>query len=882
MLEKYYKHELVEKEIYESWEKDKDFIAKATDENFKPFCIVIPPPNVTGTLHMGHALNNTLQDILTRYQRMQGKDVLWQPGMDHAGIATEMVVERELKKKGIKKSELSREEFVKKVWEWKDVSGGLILNQLKRLGASCDWDRERFTFDEGLSEAVRHVFIELFNQGLIYRDKRLSNWDPKLKTTISDLEVLQKEIKGNLWYIEYDIEESEETIVVATTRPETMLGDTGIAVHPDDDRYKELVGKNAILPLVNKPIKIIADEYAKSDQGSGAVKITPAHDFNDFEVGKRNHLEVINIFDENACLNKNVPEKYIGLDRYDARNMVIEDLKALDKLVKIEENLHAVPYGDRSDVVIEPLLTDQWFVDAEKLAYQAIRKVKDKETRFIPQNWEKTYYEWMENIQPWCISRQLLWGHQIPVWYGPDNKAFAANSHEEAINLAKKHYGKEVSMEQDTDVLDTWFSSALWPFSTLGWPEKTAELEKYYPTSVLVTGFDIIFFWVARMMMMALHFTETVPFKDVYVHALVRDEKGQKMSKSKGNVIDPIVLMDQYGADSLRMTLCSMAAQGRDIKLSSQRVEGYRNFITKIWNAIKFFELNECYCSNFNLENCKNDFNIWILKQLDQCENETKNALESYRFNEAANSLYRFIWNIFCDWYIELTKIILSDVSHEDRLETQNVASYVLKNITIMLHPIMPFVTEHLWKEIDFINQGSSKKVIHANWPKIIKPKKHEGGNINKLIEIISSIRSTRSELNVPPKTMIEGFFNGEQVSLNTIFNKYSDVLKSIARVNIIQDFKGERSVGDIQIIHENETFYLKLLNTIDFKTESTRLNKNLSKISSEINKIRIKLDSKNFIENAPDDVIKEQKDRLEEYLSSKLKIEDAIKSFSS
>ena len=881
MLEKYYKHELVEKEIYESWEKDKDFVSKVTDKNSKPFCIVIPPPNVTGTLHMGHALNNTLQDILIRYQRMQGKDVLWQPGMDHAGIATEMVVERELKKEGIEKSELSREEFVNKVWEWKDVSGGLILNQLKRLGASCDWDRERFTFDKGLSQAVRHVFVELFNQGLIYRDKRLSNWDPKLKTTISDLEVVQKEIKGSLWYIEYDIEESEDKIIVATTRPETMLGDTGIAVHPDDDRYKKLVGKNAILPLVNKSIKIVSDEYAKSDQGSGAVKITPAHDFNDFEVGKRNNLEVINIFDENACLNENVPKKYIGLDRYDARIMIVGDLEVLGKLVKVEENLHTVPYGDRSDVVIEPLLTDQWFVDAEKLAVQAIKKVKDKETKFIPQNWEKTYFEWMENIQPWCISRQLLWGHQIPVWYGPDSKAFAANSHEEALNIAKNYYGKDVAIEQDADVLDTWFSSALWPFSTLGWPEKTAELEKYYPTSVLVTGFDIIFFWVARMMMMALHFTETVPFKDVYVHALVRDEKGQKMSKSKGNVIDPIVLMDQYGADSLRMTLCSMAAQGRDIKLSTQRVEGYRNFITKIWNAIKFFEMNECHYSNFKIEECKNDFNIWILKQLDQCENEKKNALESYRFNEAANSLYRFIWNIFCDWYIELSKTILSDTDHEDRVETQNVAAYVLKNIMIMLHPIMPFVTEHVWGQIDFINQNNSNKVIHADWPQIVKSKKDENGNINKLIEIISSIRSTRSELNVPPKAMIEIIYDDTQNQLNTIFNQYGSALESIAKIKSVNDFKGDRSEGDIQIIHENETFYLKLLNIIDFNVESIRLKKNLSKVSSEIEKIRIKLESKNFIENAPEDIIKEQKDRLDEYLSSKLKIEDAINSFS-
>ena len=666
MLEKYYKHELVEKQVYDGWEKDKDF--KSTlDAKKDSYCIVIPPPNVTGTLHMGHALNNTLQDILIRYNRMQGKNVLWQPGMDHAGIATEMVVERELAKKKIKKTDLSREEFVNKVWEWKDVSGGQILNQLKRLGSSCDWERERFTFDEGLSAAVKHVFIKLHRDGLIYKDKRLSNWDPKLKTTISDLEVIQKEVKGNLWYIDYEIENSDKIITVATTRPETMLGDTGVAVHPDDERYKEFVGKNAILPIVNKKIKIVADNYAKSEQGSGAVKITPAHDFNDFEVGKRNNLEVINIFDENACLNENVPEKYRGLDRYVVRDMIVEDLIAINKLNKIEENEHTVPYGDRSNVVIEPWLTDQWFVDAEKLAIEAINKVKNKETNFIPTNWEKTYFEWMENIQPWCISRQLLWGHQIPAWYGPDDKIFVANNFEEAKDAATQYYGKEVKLEQDQDVLDTWFSSALWPFSTLGWPDKTPELDQYYPTSVLVTGFDIIFFWVARMMMMGLYFTEQVPFKDIYVHALVRDENGQKMSKSKGNVIDPIILMDQYGADALRMTLCSMAAQGRDIKLSAQRVEGYRNFITKIWNAIKFCEINECKNLGLDIAQSKNTFNVWILNELDNCERSVSEAVKNYKFNEAANTLYKFTWNIFCDWYIEFSKSVFYSNNEEDK-----------------------------------------------------------------------------------------------------------------------------------------------------------------------------------------------------------------------
>ena len=880
MLEKYYKHELVEKQVYDGWEKDKDF--KSTlDAKKDSYCIVIPPPNVTGTLHMGHALNNTLQDILIRYNRMQGKNVLWQPGMDHAGIATEMVVERELAKKKIKKTDLSREEFVNKVWEWKDVSGGQILNQLKRLGSSCDWERERFTFDEGLSAAVKYVFIKLHEDGLIYKDKRLSNWDPKLKTTISDLEVIQKEVKGNLWYIDYEIENSDKVITVATTRPETMLGDTGIAVHPDDERYKEFVGKNAILPIVNKKIKIVADNYAKSEQGSGAVKITPAHDFNDFEVGKRNNLEVINIFDENACLNENVPEKYRGLDRYVVRDMIIEDLIAINKLNKIEENEHTVPYGDRSNVVIEPWLTDQWFVDAEKLAVDAIKKVKNKETNFIPTSWEKTYFEWMENIQPWCISRQLLWGHQIPAWYGPDDKIFVANNLEEAKNAATLHYGEEVKLKQDQDVLDTWFSSALWPFSTLGWPDKTPELDQYYPTSVLVTGFDIIFFWVARMMMMGLYFTEQVPFKDVYVHALVRDENGQKMSKSKGNVIDPIILMDQYGADALRMTLCSMAAQGRDIKLSAQRVEGYRNFITKIWNAIKFCEINKCKNLGLDIAQSKNTFNVWILNELDVCEQSVSLAVKNYKFNEAANTLYKFTWNIFCDWYIEFSKSIFYSSNEDDKQETRNTASYVLTKLMIMLHPIMPFITEHLWQEIDFINDKSSNKIIHASWPKIDLPVKKNNKDADKLIQIISAIRSTRVELNVPIKSMIDIKYTEDQLQLKELFNTYEQTIGSIARINKVEIFDGNRQEGDIQIIVNDEIFYLSLLGIIDFVEESDRLTKSLSKISKEIDKISSKLESPNFIDNAPKNIISEQKERLDEYLSSKSKIEDAIKSFS-
>ena len=657
MLEKYYQPELVEDKIYEEWEKAGNF--KPSDSSIAAYSIVIPPPNVTGTLHMGHALNNTLQDILIRFNRMQGKSVLWQPGTDHAGIATEMVVERELKNRKINKNNLSRKEFVKHVWKWKNQSGNQIINQLKRLGCSCDWSRERFTLDEGLSDAVRYVFVTLYNDGLIYKDKRLSNWDPKLKTTISDLEVIQKEVKGSLWYIDYEIENENKVITVATTRPETMLGDTAIAVHPEDERYKDVIGKFAILPIVNRRLIILSDEYAKVDQGSGAVKITPAHDFNDYELGRRHNLEVVNIFDENAKLNENCPKEYEGLDRFEARKKIVADLDSMGALNKVEENIHTIPYGDRSGEIIEPFLTDQWFVNAKELSIKAIEKVKKKETKFVPNNWEKTYFEWMENIQPWCISRQLMWGHQIPAWYASDGTIFVADNSEEANLMAKKKYGKEVKLTQDSDVLDTWFSSALWPFSTLGWPNKTQELEKFYPTSTLVTGFDIIFFWVARMMMMGLYFTKKVPFHEIYVHALVRDEKGQKMSKSKGNVIDPLVLMNEFGADSLRMTLCSMAAQGRDIKLSKQRVEGYRNFITKIWNALKLCEINNCSYGDAKISDTKNIFNIWILNELENCRKVVETSIKNYKFNEAANGLYKFTWSRFCDWYLEFTKVIL-------------------------------------------------------------------------------------------------------------------------------------------------------------------------------------------------------------------------------
>ncbi|MED5519215.1 MAG: valine--tRNA ligase, partial [Pseudomonadota bacterium] len=594
MLDKTYDPKATERHFYAAWE-DSGAFAADVDSPAAPYTIMMPPPNVTGSLHMGHALTFTIQDILIRYHRMIGRDALWQPGTDHAGIATQMVVERQLADQGIDRRDLGRAAFLDKVWAWKAESGGTITHQLRALGASPDWPRERFTMDEGLSHAVRKVFVDLYDQGLIYRDKRLVNWDPKLQTAISDLEVEQREVDGKLWYFKYPLEGRPDTfITVATTRPETMLGDSGVAVHPEDARYLDLIGGHAILPLVGRRLPIVGDSYSDPEKGSGAVKMTPAHDFNDFEVGRRHDLEMINIFDAQACLNDNVPEAFRGLDRFAARAKVVAAMEAEGLLEKVEENRHVVPHGDRSGVPIEPWLLDQWYVDAATLAGPAIAAVESGRTRFVPKSWENTYFEWMRNIQPWCISRQLWWGHQIPAWFAPDGRIFVAMDAAEAAAAAEKHYGHAVALTQDEDVLDTWFSSGLWPFSTLGWPAPTAELARYYPGDVLVTGFDIIFFWVARMMMLGLHFMDDVPFRTVYIHALVRDAKGQKMSKSKGNVMDPLDLIDSYGTDALRFTLAAMAAQGRDIKLAESRVGGYRNFATKLWNAARFCGMNAC------------------------------------------------------------------------------------------------------------------------------------------------------------------------------------------------------------------------------------------------------------------------------------------------
>src|SRR5436305_7079103 len=701
MLDKTYRPDTVEARLYDLWERSGRF---ACDPNSakRPYTIMMPPPNVTGSLHMGHALTFTIQDILIRFERMRGRDALWQPGTDHAGIATEIVVTNQLAEEQKSRADLGREKFIERVWEWKAESGGTITRQLRRLGVSADWARERFTMDAGLSAAVRRVFVTLYREGLIYRDKRLVNWDPEMHTVISDLEVDNRETKGKLWHIRYPVEGLPgRFLVVATTRPETMLGDTGVAVHPEDSRYADLVGRQVQLPLVGRLIPIVADEYADPEMGSGAVKITPAHDFNDFEVGRRHGLEAINIFDRDAHLNEAVPERYRGLERFAARKQVLADLEAADLIEKIDDHVLMVPHHDRSGEVIEPWLTDQWFCNAGELAKPAIEAVESGRTQFVPRQWENTFFEWMRNIQPWCISRQLWWGHQIPAWYAPDGTVFVAESEADAKQEAAAKFGAEVPLRRDEDVLDTWFSSGLWPFSTLGWPEKTPELARYYPGDVLVTGFAIIFFWVARMMMQGLHFMGDVPFRTIYIHALVRDERGQKMSKSRGNIIDPLELIDRYGCDALRFTLAALASPGRDIKLAESRVEGSRNFATKLWNAARYAEMSGCaFQQGFDPRQCRLTVNRWIAGATRDCAMAVTTSLENFRFDEAAHRLYHFVWGTFCDWYLEFTKPILQGDDADARAETQATTAWVLAQTVHLLHPIMPFLTEEVWQQL--------------------------------------------------------------------------------------------------------------------------------------------------------------------------------------
>jgi valyl-tRNA synthetase len=897
MIDKTYQPSEVEGRIYRAWEESGAFRAGRPERaRAEPYSIVIPPPNVTGSLHMGHALNNTLQDILCRFERMRGKDVLWQPGTDHAGIATQMVVERQLTERQEKgRREIGREAFLKRVWEWKAESGGTIVNQLKRLGASCDWSRERFTMDEGLSRAVIKVFVELYRAGLIYKDKRLVNWDPKLLTAISDLEVIQVETKGHLWYLRYPIEgktfdpnDATTFIVIATTRPETMLGDTAVAVHPDDERYKKLVGKNVILPLVGRKIPIIADDISDPEKGSGAVKITPAHDFSDFEVGKRHKLPQINIFSaeaklqvkDNADFVAGVPKSpdldatlaMHGADRFAARKTILARLEEKCLVEKTEPQSHVVPHGDRSNVVIEPFLTDQWYVNAKELAKPAIAAVRAGKTKFVPKNWEKTYFDWMENIQPWCVSRQLWWGHQIPAWYGADGTVFVATTEAEAQAEADKHYEKKTVLTRDEDVLDTWFSSALWPFSTLGWPDVTAELKRYYPTSVLVTGFDIIFFWVARMMMMGLHFMKEIPFHDVYIHALVRDASGAKMSKSKGNVIDPLALIDEYGADALRFTLAAMAAQGRDIKLSTERVEGYRNFATKLWNAARFAEMNECATvSAFDPKSARETLNRWIAHETAKASAEITEAIKAYRFNDAAAAIYRFVWNIYCDWYLELAKPLLTGPDGAARDETRAMVAWARDEILKLLHPFMPFITEELWA---VTGRHETLLTLEA-WPggTSLTDDKAEA-EIGWVIDLVTAIRSVRAEMNIT--AAIPLVLAAASAESKARAERWAEFIKRLARVSEISSAASPPQ-GSVQLIVRGETAALPLKGVIDVAAERARLTKEMQKADADIARIDAKLNNPNFMARAPEEVVEEEKEKREEAVARKAKIAEAL-----
>lgn len=922
-MEKTYNPADAEEKNYARWEKSGAFAANVTS-NKTPYTIMMPPPNVTGSLHMGHALTFTLQDVLIRYQRMAGKDALWQPGTDHAGIATQMIVERQLAEKKISRHDLGREKFLQKVWEWKAESGGMITRQLRRLGASADWSRERFTMDEGLSRAVSRVFVQLYNEGLIYKDKRLVNWDPKLLTAISDLEVEQKEVKGNMWHFRYPLaDDPTQFLVIATTRPETMLGDGAVAVHPDDERYKHLVGKMVRLPLVNRLIPVIADEYPDPEKGSGAVKITAAHDFNDFEVWQRHREKdyfkkqqdggLINLFDAHAKLNENCPEQYRGLDRFEARKRVIADLEALELVEKIEPLTHVVPHGDRSGVVIEPWLTEQWYCNAGVLAEPAIKAVEEGRTKFVPEQWTNTYFEWMRNIQPWCISRQLWWGHQIPAWYYlnverndsgeeivkidltainapfrghardqsqfkfvveedeklalakvrslfPNDEVQIVSGHFEALVLLQQH-GK-IGVWRDNDVLDTWFSSALWPFSTLGWPEDVPEVNRYYPTDVLVTGFDIIFFWVARMMMMGLHFMKDVPFKTVYIHALVRDEKGQKMSKTKGNVIDPLDMIEKYGTDALRFTLTSLSTPGRDIRLATGRIEGGRNFATKLWNATRFCMMNECrWQDGFDPSSVKQTVNKWIVGETVEAIKKVGKSLDTYRFDETANGLYQFAWTKFCDWYLEFAKPLMSGADEAAKAETRATVAWVLDTILHLLQPVMPYITQEIWQAL---RGDDSKLLMQQNWPQGDDKCVDENaiGEVRWVIEAISLIRSVRSELNVPANAQVQLLVQGADAHVQRRLATYRDFIFRMARIAECKD-TDVVPTGSAQAVLGKTTFILPLADVIDLDAERARLEKERGKLADEIAKLDQKLSNPQFVDKAPADVVAEHKERL-------------------
>jgi valyl-tRNA synthetase len=831
---------------------------------------------------MGHALNNTIQDLLIRYKRNQGYETLWQPGTDHAGIATQIVVEKQLAAKGLTKNILGRKKFINEIWKWKVKSGNQIISQLKKLGSSCDWSRERFTMDEGLSRSVIKVFVELYKKKLIYKDLKLVNWDPVLQTAVSDLEVIQKEVEGKLYFIRYEIKDLNKTLTIATTRPETLFGDTALAVNPKDKRFKDLVGKTVIIPVCNREIKIIEDEYADPTQGSGIVKITPAHDFNDFLVGERNKLSQINIFTKDAKLNHNTPDTYVGLDRFDARTKLVQELTKLGLIEKIETIKHAVPYGDRSNSIIEPYLTEQWFLDAKKLAKGAMQEVKSKKTSFFPENWTKTYFQWMNNIQPWCISRQLWWGHQIPAWYAPNGEVFVANDKKEAELLANKKFKKNIVLKQDEDVLDTWFSSSLWAFATLGWPKKTYELKRFYSTSVLVTGFDIIFFWVARMMMMSLHFMKKVPFSHVYVHALVRDEKGQKMSKSKGNVIDPLDLIQEYGADALRFTLIAMSSPGRDVKLAKERVNGYKNFVTKIWNIFNFSKFNNTLTTpKVNIKKLNNPINLWILSEFETCKLQTNECIESYRFDEAAKHVYQFTWNLFCDWYIEFSKPILYSDNSKNIDELKNTMTFLQSELLLLLHPFMPFVTEELWHLTKFdkffkspLISCASKNSLNLNKNQIKKAK-----DINYIINFVTEIRSLKVTLGISPASFCNLFLNESSKNFKNIIKNNLEIIKRLGRIKEI-DFAKDINESVIKTVMVDENIRIQFDSDINLQDQKSIQIKKQQEILNKILISEKKLDNIGFVQNAPKNIVESEREMLSNYKNDLEKINNILKSF--
>jgi valyl-tRNA synthetase len=900
MLDKTFDPAAAEPRLYAGWERSGAF-ACDPGSSARPFTIMIPPPNVTGSLHIGHALTFTVQDTLIRWRRMQGRDALWQPGTDHAGIATQMVVERLLASQGQDRRTMGREAFLQHVWEWKAQSGGTITRQLRRLGASLDWPRERFTMDEGLSAAVREVFVTLYRQGLLYRDRRLVNWDPVFQTAISDLEVESREVKGNLWHLTYPVEgEPGRFLTVATTRPETMLGDTAVAVHPDDDRYKDLVGKFVILPLVGRRIPVVADAYSDPEKGTGAVKITPGHDFNDFEVGKRHGLAMISVLDPDGCVTlteieeelRATPERFHksewfllqalkdeleGEDRFTARRKIVAQLESMGLVAKIEPHTHMVPHGDRSGVPIEPRLTMQWYVDAKTLAQPAIRAVETGQTTFVPRQWENTYFAWLRDIQPWCVSRQLWWGHQIPAWYAPDGEVFVAHDEAEARKLAVEKFGKDVTLIRDADVLDTWFSSALWPFSTLGWPERTQEVARYYPGDVLVTGFDIIFFWVARMMMMGIHFMGEVPFKHVYIHGLVRDEKGQKMSKSRGNVMDPLELIDAYGADALRFAIATHTGPGRDVKMGRKRVEDARGFVTKLWNAARFLEMNGIHAdSAFDPAEARTPLARWILDAANRAVAECTEALEAYRFDEYAGAAYRFTWNTFCDWFIELGKPVFNGPDGAEKDEVKGAAQHVFGTILKLLHPVTPYVTEELWSLFGF---GEPCTLINATWPEAAVVREAEAAReeLDWVVALVGQVRAARAEMNVPPSVTVPLLLQGASGVTLKRAEAWIDAIRRLGRATEIRALEGAAPKGVAQVVVGEATVMLPLADVIDLGAERARLAKERAKAEAEAKKISGKLGNADFVARAPEEVVEENRERLAEAEAEMARLDAAL-----